>query len=123
MVRHSAAHRKAEELVFPTAAEHGTGILTFSNTCYGRLMNPTPVAGAVPPSSVQITAADCYRYTLAQPAVTACWTAPATLEQLDDNLQVLDHPQLDPDVLTELERRGQWLYEEETLFRQLIRER
>lgn len=81
MVRHSAVHRKAETDIFPIAEEHNTQILTFSNTCYGRLMTPTPAAGAAPNPDVNITAADCYRYTLATSAVTACWTAPATIKQ------------------------------------------
>jgi hypothetical protein len=36
-----------------------------------------PVGGLTPSS-----AADCYRYALSFPQVSACWSAPATLEQL-----------------------------------------
>src|SRR5262249_7100719 len=55
MVRHSAAHRGAEQRVFRRAVELGKSLLTFNNTCYGRLL--LPHGGILPPS-----AADCYRY-------------------------------------------------------------
>ena len=41
LVRYMRAHRKAETEVFPVAREHGTSILTFNNTCYGRLLDPS----------------------------------------------------------------------------------
>src|SRR5262249_39800480 len=40
MVRHSVAHRGAEKEVFPHAAARGTSVITFNNTCYGRLLRP-----------------------------------------------------------------------------------
>lgn len=123
MVRHSAVHRKAEHNVFPVAREHGTSILTFSNTCYGRLLQPTRASGELPEESGTFTAADCYRYTLEQPPVVACWTAPSTLEQLDENLEAMDRLEIDQGAKQALLRRGEWLYKEETLFRKLIRER
>ena len=86
MVRHSAVHFKAEQEVFPQAVARGTSVVTFSNTCYGRLVR------AIEPA--KLTAADCYRYSLSQPGVTTCLTAPATLEQLAKNLRALSDPRL-----------------------------
>jgi aryl-alcohol dehydrogenase-like predicted oxidoreductase len=114
MVRHSAAHRGAEEQVFPKAAARGTSVITFSNTCYGRLLEPH--AGLQPPS-----AADCYRYALAQPGVLACLSAPASLAQLDENLAALRDPGLPEDRRQHLEAIGAKLYEEETMFRRFVR--
>src|SRR5205085_3353992 len=79
MVRHSAAHRGAEKEVFPRAAAEGIGLIAFNNTCYGRLLQPR--GDREPPR-----AADCYRFTLAQPGVAMCLSAPATLAQLEENL-------------------------------------
>jgi hypothetical protein len=115
MVRHSAVHFKAEEDVFPRAAAKGTGIITFSNTCYGRLI---PVI-----EPVGLTAADCYRYSLAQEGVTTCLTAPSTLEQLEVNLAALRLPEIEPEQCRALRHLGRQLYEKETLLRQLIRNR
>jgi hypothetical protein len=113
MVRHSAAHRGAEESIIPRAAELGIGLLTFNNTCYGRLLQ---ARGDAPPRP-----ADCYRYTLAQPGVTACLSAPATLEQLDENLQALRDPELPEDRRRLLLAQGERVYEEDTMFRRLVR--
>jgi aryl-alcohol dehydrogenase-like predicted oxidoreductase len=116
MVRHNAAHRGAERDVFPHAAARGTGVITFSSTCYGRLLQPRP--GLAPPS-----AADCYRYCLEQPGVAACWTAPATVQLLEENLAALRDPALTEDRRQALLAQGASLYEEETIFRRLVRSR
>jgi HEAT repeat protein len=113
MVRHSAAHRGAEPHVLPRAVELGTSIITFNNTCYGRLLKPH--AGSVPPS-----AADCYRYTLEQPGVRACWSAPATLDQLEENLAALRDPILLEDRRP-LRAHGDLVYQEDSTFRKLVR--
>jgi hypothetical protein len=116
MVRHSAAHRGAEKEVFPEAARLGVPLLTFSSTCYARLLQPRP--GLATP-----TAADCYRYTLEQPSVAACFSAPASLEQLEENLTVLRNPTLSEDRRAVLLAQGASLYEDERIFRNLIRSR
>ncbi|MCE9568284.1 MAG: HEAT repeat domain-containing protein [Planctomycetes bacterium] len=110
MVRHSAAHRKAETEVFPLAIERGTSILTFNNTCYGRLLDD----GQFRPS-------DCFRFTLNTPGVSACFTAPSTLEYLDENLDALRNPELADDVRERLLKRGEWMYREDTVFRKTVR--
>jgi predicted aldo/keto reductase-like oxidoreductase len=114
MVRHSAAHRGAEEHVFPKAVEWGTSLITFNNTCYGRLLQSCGPAPAP-------TAADCYRYALAQPGVRCCLSAPATLEQLEENLKALQQPELPEERLRFLQAHGAARYAEETTFRRLVR--
>jgi hypothetical protein len=109
MVRHSAAHRKAETEVFPVARERGTSVLTFNNTCYGRLLDPS------------FRPSDCFRYTLATPGVSACFTAPATVEYLEENLDALRNPALPDDVREKLLTRGEWMYREDTVFRKTVR--
>lgn len=113
MVRHSAAHRGAESSVFPAALALGTSLLAFNSTCYGRLLKTTP--------ELQISAADCYRYTLSQAAVTSCLCAPATLPQLHENLQVLENPSITAEAQEKLLRAGAAVYEGDRLFRQTMR--
>ncbi|VTR94421.1 aldo keto reductase : Uncharacterized protein OS=Hyalangium minutum GN=DB31_9014 PE=4 SV=1: HEAT_2: Aldo_ket_red [Gemmata massiliana] len=109
MVRHSAAHRKAETEVFPFAQERGTSIFTFNNTCYGRLLDPS------------FRPSDCFRYTLNTPGVSACFTAPSTMEYLEENLDALRNPELPDDVRERLLKRGEWMYREDTIFRKTVR--
>jgi aryl-alcohol dehydrogenase-like predicted oxidoreductase len=113
MARHSAGHRGAETAVFPFVPE-GTSLITFNNLCYGRLLQP--VAGLTPPA-----AADCYRYTLGFPQVSACWSAPATLEQLEENLAVLRDPELSAEKREALLTFGAALYRDEKVFEKLVR--
>src|SRR5262249_20228013 len=115
MVRHSAAHRGAEKEVFPRAVSAGVGLIVFNNTCYGRLLQPR--GDRKPPG-----AADCYRFSLAQPGVAMCLSAPATLAQLEENLDVIRDPALPEDRRQMLEAWGAELYREETLFRKVVRE-
>jgi aryl-alcohol dehydrogenase-like predicted oxidoreductase/HEAT repeat protein len=115
MVRHSAAHRKAETEVFPLARERGTSVITFNNTCYGRLLDPGE--GGAP----AFRPSDCFRYTLNTPGVSACFTAPATVEYLEENLDALRNPELAADVRERLLKRGEWMYREDTVFRKTVR--
>jgi aryl-alcohol dehydrogenase-like predicted oxidoreductase len=116
MVRHSAAHRGAEEHVFAEASARGVGLITFNNTCYGRLLRPRD---SLPAPS----AADCARYSLAQPGVAVCLSAPATLAELEENLAVLRDPHLPPERRAALEALGAALYPDEVIFRKLVRSR
>jgi hypothetical protein len=75
-----------------------------------------PIAGMAPPDP-----ADCYRYTLSFPAVSACWSAPATVEQLEANLRALSDPELPEERREYLRRFGDELYREETAFRRTVR--
>ncbi|MFT5682210.1 MAG: aryl-alcohol dehydrogenase-like predicted oxidoreductase [Myxococcota bacterium] len=109
MARHSAAHRGAETTVFPTALQHSTGLITFSSLCYGRMLT----AGA--------TAADCYRYSLSFPEVSAVFSAPSTLEQLTENLTVLDSPTLSETRQADLTRIGASLHHRQRAFARGIR--
>jgi len=114
MVRHSAAHRGAEEAVLPAAQTSGVQVLTFNNLCYGRLLQP--VGDSQPP-----TAVDCYRYSLNQPGVTSCWTAPGTIADLQHNLQAMTEPDLPAARKAAIEAHGALVYRDDTTFGQTVR--
>jgi aryl-alcohol dehydrogenase-like predicted oxidoreductase len=120
MTRHSAAHAGAEENVFPTAIAHGTGVLTFTATCYGRLLRPaTREADA---TAIELpTAADCYRYSLAQSGVSACLTAPRNRKELSENLAVLDGEKLALDTVAQIRAHGVAVRAENRRFDTLVR--
>jgi aryl-alcohol dehydrogenase-like predicted oxidoreductase/HEAT repeat protein len=105
MVRHSAAHRGAESTVLPHAAAHGTGVLTFSNLCYGRMLHRTPAA-----LTSAVTAPDCYRYSLSQHGVHACIAAPRRYSELLEDLAVVESPKLAPERQAELRAHGAHVY-------------
>lgn len=104
MTRHSAAHPGAETAFFPEAQRRGTGVLTFTTTCYGRLLRPVP---GTPPDAPLPSAVDCYRYSLSQPGVSASLTAPRNRRELLHNLDVLSRPWMEPDALDVMRSHGE----------------
>ncbi|MRG94408.1 aldo/keto reductase [Polyangium spumosum] len=116
MTRHSAAHPGAEATLLPEARARGTGVLTFTATAYGRLLRPAPPDETKPPS-----APDCYRYSLTQPGVSACLTAPRSHRELLENLSVLSRPTLPEDALPGLRAHGERVRAETRRFDALVR--
>ena len=89
MHRYNMAHRKAERDVFPAAVQAGLPAIAFTCTRWGALLKGHPDWQDKIP-----TAADCYRYALSNEAISMALTAPQTLAQLEENLQVLNRSQL-----------------------------
>jgi HEAT repeat protein len=115
MTRHSAAHDGAERELLPAAAAAGVGVLGFSALCYGRMLQPSSVFESSP------AAADCYRYSLSQPAVAACISAPQRNRELLENLDVLARPTLDPLLQEALRAHGREVYADSKRFDRLLR--
>jgi aryl-alcohol dehydrogenase-like predicted oxidoreductase len=119
MTRHSAAHPGAEAALFPEALARGTGVLTFTSTCYGRLLRPAP---GEPPDTPLPSAVDCYRYSLSQPGVSACLSAPRNHRELAQNLEVLSRPWMVPDVLATMRAHGERVRASNQRFNSLVRQ-
>jgi aryl-alcohol dehydrogenase-like predicted oxidoreductase len=105
MHRFNMAHRKAKREVFPTAIRTQTPIVAFTATRWGTLLTPHPDWPGKAP-----TAADCYRYCLAQPPVHIVLSAPRSLKELEGNLQVLELPLMSERECAQWERYGDLLH-------------
>jgi predicted aldo/keto reductase-like oxidoreductase len=100
-VRYNAAHRGAEEEVFPLIqGEARPGIVTYTATRWGHLIKPKKM----PPGETPPPASHCYRFVLSNPAVDVCMSGPKDMSQMEEALKVLDLGPLDP---TEMERMKQ----------------
>jgi len=87
MHRFNMAHRKAAREVFPVAAKSRTPIVAFTATRWGTLLEPrADWPGPTP------TASTCYRYCLTEPSVQVVLTAPRSLAELEQNLDVFELP-------------------------------
>lgn len=110
MLRHSAAHPGAEDRLLPLCREREVGVITFSTLCYGRLLRAA-------------SASECYRYSLEQPGVSACWSAPRSSRELRENLDVLPSlaTPLADETITRLRTFGKQVREEDRRFNALLR--
>ncbi len=102
MVRYNAAHRGAEDAVFPAAIARGRQIVAYTATRWGSLLDPR----ALPEGERRPTAADCYRFALGQRAVTSCLFAPANARELEEALVALDRPPMSDEELAWMRRVG-----------------
>ena len=102
-VRYNAVHRGGEEDLFPhVMGDSKPGIVSFTATCWGRLLD----AKRMPPGEEPVSAPDCYQFALTHPAVDVCLTGPRTTEELRENLSVLNRKPMDEDELARMRRIG-----------------
>lgn len=111
MMRYNAAHRGAEEDIFPYLAAHNPqggqpyrpGLVSYTATCWKKLLvrpGGWPEDGAVP------RAGDCYRFVLSNPHVHVCLSAPSDRQQLEENLREVAKGPLDGEELAFMRRFG-----------------
>lgn len=85
MVRYNAAHPGAEREVFPFLPTPRQGIVSFTATRWGTLLDPR-FAGDDPVPR----ASDCYRFALTNPSVDVVLTGPKDRAELDEAFAALD---------------------------------
>jgi len=103
MVRYNAAHRGAQKEVFPLLPEEGRpGMICYNSTRWGHLFEPR----WMPRGSSTPTPVDLYRYVLSDPNIHMVLTAPATLEQLKQNLETLSCAPVSEEERAWLEKVG-----------------
>lgn len=103
MIRYNAAHPGAEVDIFPHVGVHGTGVISYTATRWGRLLvrprgwpSHEPVA----------TAGQCYRWVLGNPAVQVVLTAPRNEAQLVENLREVERGPLGEEETDWMRRFG-----------------
>ncbi|MFC2170468.1 aldo/keto reductase [Calditrichota bacterium] len=113
MIRYNAAHRGAEEDIFPHLAVHNPGVINFTATRWGSLLKrPKNWAAKRPVPS----AGDCYRFALSNPNVDVCFTAPTNLKQIEQNLAEIENGQLDEDKMEYMKEFGDAVYGDKRIF-------
>jgi predicted aldo/keto reductase-like oxidoreductase len=106
-LRYNAAHRGAEKEIFPLLnGEKRPGIVAFTATRWGQLLNPKKMPGGEKPA----TAAECYRFVLTHPAVDVCMSGAKTVEQMRENLSLLDGGPMSEGELARMRRIGDHVY-------------
>ena len=99
MIRYNAAHRGAEKEIFATLGPDRPGVIAYTATRWGRLLQPA--AGLGPMSGPE-----CYRFALGNPAVDVALCGAASYDELAENVRGLSAGPLDPARLVEVRRFG-----------------
>jgi aryl-alcohol dehydrogenase-like predicted oxidoreductase len=102
MIRYNAAHRGAEREVFEPLGDGRPGIISYTATRWGMLLEPHPDAGL----SAPMGAGECYRFALSHPAVDMAWCAARTSAELDEDVAAVRDGPLSAGRLTEVRRFG-----------------
>jgi predicted aldo/keto reductase-like oxidoreductase len=106
-IRYNAVHRGAETETFPfLAGDNRPGVISFTATSWRRLIN----ARKMPPGTRPLTAADCYRFVLSNPAVDVCMTGARSREQMRANLKVLETGPLSEEKLEAMRKIGDYIH-------------
>jgi aryl-alcohol dehydrogenase-like predicted oxidoreductase len=102
MVRYNAAHPGAEREVFQHLATRDVGVVAFTATRWGTLLDPRYLA----PREPVPTASDCYRFALSNPHVDVALSAPKDDAQLDEALRALERGPLSDGEMAWMRRVG-----------------
>ncbi|MGD0921913.1 MAG: aldo/keto reductase [Terriglobia bacterium] len=83
MMRYNAAHRGAEQDIFPHLAAHNPTVISYTATRWRYLLRRPrgwPKDGRIPSPGM------AYRFVLSNPHIHVCLTAPGNVRQLEENL-------------------------------------
>jgi aryl-alcohol dehydrogenase-like predicted oxidoreductase len=106
MVRYNAAHRGAEQDIFPFLQPHDPGVTSFTATRWRYLIR-RPSGAKWPKEEPIPTAGQCYRFVLSKPAVHVCLMSPSNIRQLEENLkEIREKGPLTPEEMDFMRRFG-----------------
>jgi len=107
MIRYNAAHRGAEEEIFPRLTSPDTSVIAYTATRWSYLVRRPrgyPKNGRIPDAGL------CYRFALSNPRVNVCLTAPRNLKQLEENLKAVRQGPLDESDMAFMREFGDVVY-------------
>jgi len=113
-VRYNAAHRGAEQEIFPhmEGGESAPGIVSYTATRWGQLLK----AKKMPPGEAPLSAGDCYRFALTNPAVNVCMCGPKDESQMREGLKTLDLGPLTQEEMARIKKIGDYVHEHSPRF-------
>jgi len=106
-LRYNAANRGAETDIFPYLQENNRpGIVSFTATRWRQLLKSKKIPSAETP----LSAVDCYRFVLANPAVDICMMGVRSEQEMAENLTMLDFDPLTESELERIKKIGDYVY-------------
>ncbi|MBI4907704.1 MAG: aldo/keto reductase [Acidobacteria bacterium] len=93
MIRYNAARREADSVLFPNLPPNPPRLFAFTATYWTRLLR-------------RLTAAQCYRFVLSNPAVDTVLTSPRSEAELVTTIRAIEQGPLDDEELQWIRRTG-----------------
>ncbi len=106
MLRYNAVHRGAERDVFPHVPARRPGLIAYTATRWGHLLDPAKM----PPGEAPPPARDCYRFALSHAAVDMVLCGPKNRDELQEAIRALDAGPLTPEEQARMRRIGDHVY-------------
>ena len=104
--RYNAVHRGAEKDIFPYLGSEPPGMISFTATSWGQLLQQKKMkSGVMPPS-----AGDCYRFVLSRDEVDVCMMGVRDIDMLRQNMEVIERGQMSSAELESMRSIGDHLY-------------
>ena len=113
MMRYNAAHRGAEQDIFPHLTRHDPGVISYTATRWSYLLrrpSKWPKGERIP------TPGMCYRFVLSSPNVDVCLMAPSNIKQLRENLAALDEGPLSDEDMQFMRKFGDVVHAQKKWF-------
>jgi len=106
-VRYNAVNSGAETDVFPfVGGENRPGMVVYTATRWGQLLKESKM----PPGEKPLSAKECYRFVLSNPAVDLCMMGARNLEMMRENLETIDSGPLNAEEMERIRRIGDYIY-------------
>ncbi len=105
-VRYNAAHRGAEQDIFAKTNGMNIGLVSFTATCWGKLMEQKKMPAGV----VAATAGDCYRFVLAREEIDCCMMGVKNLAMFRQNMAELEKGPMSEEELARMREVGDIVY-------------
>lgn len=102
MIRYNAANREAESMLAKLPVEGRPGIMAFTATRWGHLLD----SRRMPAGESPLTATNCYRFCLAHPRVDAVICGPSNLQHWHEALHALEMGKPDTKEIERMKRIG-----------------
>ena len=105
-IRYNAAHRGAEEDIFPHLPEERPGIIIFNATRHASLIK----SKKIPDNEKRPTAGDCYRFVLSNSFVDVAISGPSKARQVEENLRETAKGPMSEEEMNWMRRVGDFVY-------------
>lgn len=117
-LRYNAAHRGAEQDIFPyLRGESGRpGIVSFTNTRWGDLLNQK----TMPSGMTAASAADCYRFVLSNSNVNVALCGPKNDAEMDEALTVLSSGPMTEQEMSRMRTIGDHVHQTRSIMSRLV---